>query len=254
MTSNVLLNDYLKRLRLPTIAKNYERLSSEAVTNNANYLEYLLCLLEQEVQTREESTKKERISHAKFPALKTLDSFKFEEVPALNKNLVLALFRGQYIQQTENIVFLGGHGTGKTHLAIALGIQACNAGKRVRYFTVADLVHQLLEAREEKQVLRYQQQLGRYDLLVLDELGMIDCPQDGSNLLFQVISSRYERRSTIITTNLEFKDWPSVFGTQKLTSALLDRLIHRCHILEVNGESYRFKESLRRKKNNKEAA
>ena len=253
--SNVLINDYLKRLRLPTITKNYERLADEAVANKASFQEYLCCLLEQEVQSRQERTKKQRIADAKFPALKTLDAFEFEEIPSLNKGLVLKLFKGNYLPEAENVVFVGGQGTGKTHLGIALGIQACHDGKRVRFFTTADLIHQLLEARDDKQLLRYQQQLLRYDLLILDELGLLDSTktysQDGSNLLFQVISSRYERGSTIITTNLEFQEWNSVFGTQKLTAALLDRLTHRCHVVEANGESYRFKQSLRRKEQNK---
>jgi DNA replication protein DnaC len=253
--SNVLINEYLKRLRLPTITKNYERLADEALASKASFEQYLCCLLEQEVQNRQERTRKQRIADAKFPALKTLDAFEFEEIPSLNKSLVLKLFKGNYLPEAENIVFVGGQGTGKTHLGIALGIQACHDGKRVRFFSTADLIHQLLEARDDKQLLRYQQQLLRYDLLILDELGLLDSTktysQDGSNLLFQVISSRYERGSTIITTNLEFQEWNSVFGTQKLTAALLDRLTHRCHVVEANGESYRFKQSLRRKEKNK---
>jgi DNA replication protein DnaC len=253
--TNALINDYLKRLRLPTITKNYQRLAEEALASKASFQDYLCCLLEQEVQNRQERTRKQRIADAKFPALKTLDAFEFEEIPSLNKGLVLKLFKGNYLPEAENIVFVGGQGTGKTHLGIALGIQACHDGKRVKFFTTADLIHQLLEARDDKQLLRYQQQLLRYDLLILDELGLLDSTktysQDGSNLLFQVISSRYERGSTIITTNLDFEEWNSVFGTQKLTAALLDRLTHRCHLVEANGESYRFKQSLRRKEKNK---
>jgi DNA replication protein DnaC len=246
--SIVLLDQYLKRLRLPTVAKNYELVAKEAKVNRAGYEEYLCCLSEQEVQAREENTKKERLVRAKFPSMKTLDQFKFDEIPALDKNVVMQLFTGQYLEAAENVVFLGGHGTGKSHLAISLGVEACSAGKKVRFYSVGELVHQLLEARDARQVFRLQQQLARYDLLILDELGMTDCKQDGGNLLFQVISSRYERCSTIITTNLEFKDWTSIFGTQQLTNALLDRLVHRCQIVPMNGESYRFKESVRRKK------
>jgi DNA replication protein DnaC len=204
--------------------------------------------MELEVQSREENRRKERLTQARFPASKTLDQFKFDEIPGLEKNSVLQLFQGSYLAAGENVVFIGSHGTGKTHLAIALGIDACNAGKKVRFYTVGDLVHQLLEARDARHLVRMQQQLARYDLLILDELGLTDCKQDGGTLLFQVISGRYEQCSTIITTNLEFKDWTSVFGTQQLTNALLDRLVHRCHIVQANGESYRFKESLRRKR------
>jgi len=252
--NNVLLDEYLKRLRLPTVAKNYERAAKEANGNRVTFQEYLCSLLEQEVQSRDESRRKERLTRAKFPALKTLDNFKFEEVPSLDKKLVLQLFKGQYLQGAENIVFIGPHGTGKSHLAIALGIQGCHDGRHVGFFTVAELIHQLIEARDDRQVLKLQQKLARYDLLILDELGMVDCKPDEANLLFQVISSRYERRSTIITTNLEFKDWTSVFCTQQLTAALLDRLIHRCQIVQINGESFRFKESVRRKKSKEAVA
>jgi DNA replication protein DnaC len=246
--STALLDHYLKRLRLPMIAKNYELVAKEAKTNRVTYEEYLCCLTEQEVQSREENTRKDRLAKAKFPQVKTLDQFKFEEIPSLDKSLIMQLFKGQYLEAAENVVLIGGHGMGKSHIAISLGIEACAAGKKVRFYTVAELVQQLLEARDARQVFRLQQQLARYDLLILDELGMTDCKQDGGNLLFQVISSRYERCSTIITTNLEFKDWTSIFGTQQLTNALLDRLVHRCQIVPMNGESYRFKESVKRRK------
>ena len=248
MTTSGLLSNYLKRLRLPAISKAYERLAEEATSNKASFQDYLCCLLEQEVQARDESTKKTRISQAKFPSIKTLDSFDFEEIPTLNKKLVLKLFGGQYLHLGENIVFIGGQGTGKTHLSIALGMQACSEGKVVKFFTAADLAHQLIEARDEKQLLRFQQQLSKCDLLIMDELGRIDGTQDGANLLFQVLGSRYERSSTIITTNLDFGDWSTVFMTKNLTAAVLDRLNHRCHLVEANGESYRFKQSLRSKK------
>lgn len=251
MTTTGLLKNYLKRLRLPAISKAYERLAEEASSSKASYVDYLCCLLEVEVQARDENTKKERLLQAKFPSLKTLDTFNFDEIPNLNKKLVLKLFAGEYLQQGENVVFIGGQGTGKTHLSIALGVQACSQGKRVKFFTVADLTHQLIEAKDDKQLLKYQQQLAKYDLLILDELGRIEGTQDGANLLFQVLGSRYERTATIITTNLEFGDWSSVFMTKNLTAAVLDRLNHRCHVVEANGESYRFKESLRRKKGTK---
>lgn len=251
MTTSSLLTDYFKRLKLPAVAKNFERLAEEAISNKASYQDYLCCLLEQEVLARDENTRKERIAQAKFPAQKTLDTFEFEEIPGLNKKLVLKLFTGQYLQAGDNVVFIGGQGTGKTHLSIALGMQACSEGKRVRFFTVADLAHLLLEARDEKQLMKFQQQLSKYDLIILDELGRIEGSKDGANLLFGVLGSRYEQRSTIITTNLDFGDWSSVFMTKNLTAAVLDRLNHRCHLVEANGESYRFKQSLRNKKGSK---
>jgi DNA replication protein DnaC len=246
--STILLDQYLKRLRLPTISKNYELVAKEAAPNRVSYEEYLCCLAEQEVQTRDANALKERLHHAKFPQIKTLAQFKFEEMPTLDKNLILPHFKGGYLAAAENLILMGGQGTGKTHMAIALGVEACNAGKRVRFYTVADLVHQLLEAKDARSVLKLQKSLLKLDLLILDELGMTDCKQDGGNLLFQVISARYELCSTIITTNLEFKGWNSIFGTQQLTNALLDRITHRCQIVPMNGESYRFKESLKRQK------
>jgi len=255
--TNPLIKDYLKRLRLPVISKNYQELARDAAANKASLEDYLCCLLEMEVQSREANNRKQRLTEAKFPVLKTLDQFNFEEIPNLNKNLVLKLFKGQYLLNFENIVFIGGQGTGKTHLAISLGIEACNNNKRVRYFSTADLIHQLLEARDEKHLLKFQDQLLKYDLLLLDELGLNDSTKaysaDGSRLLFQVLSARYERKSTIITTNLEFDEWSGVFGTEKLTAALLDRITHRCHIVNANGESYRFKESMRRRKKAQES-
>jgi DNA replication protein DnaC len=254
MTSNQLLKDYLKRLKLPTIARVYERMAEEAGSRKAGYEEFLCSLLEQEVQARDEKLRKERITQAKFPVVKMMDTFDFAEIPTLDKRPVLKLFKGQYLEMGENIVFIGGQGTGKTHLAIALGVQACNDTKRVYFVTAADLIHQLLEARDDKQLLRYQQQLSRYDLLIVDELGRVECTPDGAALLAQVLSNRYERKASIITTNLEFGQWSSVFCTQQLTAAVLDRLMHHSHIIEVNGESYRFKHSLRRQKERKPTA
>ncbi len=246
-----MLSTYLKRLRLPATAKAYERLAEEATATKASYEDFLCCLLEQEVQARDESTRKERIFQAKFPTIKTLDTFEFEEIPNLNKKVVLKLFGGQYLNNGENVVFIGGQGTGKTHLSIALGMQACSQGKRVKFFTAADLAHQLIEARDEKELVRLQNQLAKCELLIIDELGRIEGTKDGANLLFQVLGSRYERSSTIITTNLDFGDWSSVFITKNLTAAVLDRLNHRCHLIEANGESYRFKQSMRNKKSTK---
>lgn len=143
---------------------------------------------------------------------------------------------------------LGSIGTGKTHLAISLGAKARQLGKRVRFYTVASLATELLEAHDDRKLPKLKTSLSKIDLLILDELGMVPFHKDAGNLLFQVINDRHERRSTLITTNLPFAEWTQLFGTQKLTAALLDRLTHRAHILEMNGESYRFKESLGRRK------
>lgn len=246
--SHQLLEQHLKRLRMPTVLENYRKVADEARQSQASFEDYLCTLLEQELSVREVNAHRERLYRARFPMVKTLDAFDFSALPTLNKQLVLQLFKGAFIDSAENIIFMGGIGTGKTHLAIALGAEACRLRKKVRFYTVASLINELIEAHDERKLNRFQQQLAKYDLLILDELGMVDYDKEGANKLFQVLSLRYERRSTVITTNLEFKDWTQVFGSQQLTAALVDRLTHRCHILEMNGESYRFKESLKRKK------
>lgn len=248
MTPNVLLDSYLKRLRLATVAKNYQRLAQDAAASKIGHIEFITSLLELEVTTRDQNAQKERLKRAGFPTIKMLDSFDFSALPHLNKSLVLELHRGNYFSAAFNIVLMGSIGTGKTHLATSLGVEACKMGKNVKFYTVAALATELLEAHDSHKLSKLKATLRKMDLLILDELGMVPFHQDAANLLSQVINDRYERHSTIITTNLSFPDWTQLFGTQQLTAALLDRLTHRCHILEMNGESYRFKESLRRQK------
>jgi DNA replication protein DnaC len=248
MTQNTLLDSYLKRLRLSTIAKSYDRLAQEAAANKVGHIEFLGQLLELEIVARDQNALRQRLRLAGFPTMKTLDAFDFSALPSLNKSRILDLDRGGYLEEAFNVVLLGGIGTGKTHLAISLGAKACQLGKRVRFYTVASLATELLEAHDERQLSKLKLSLAKIYLLILDELGMVPFHQDAANLLGQVINDRYERSSTIITTNLAFPEWTQLFGSQKLTAALLDRLTHRCHIIEMNGESYRFKESLRRQK------
>jgi DNA replication protein DnaC len=247
MANDLLLRSYLKRLRLPVVAQNYVRLSSEAAANNQTFPEYLLALVEGEIVQREENTQKLRISKARFPVMKTLDSFEFSVIPSLNKALVLELSRGSYIEKRENIIFMGSYGTGKTHLAISLGISACRQGKRVRFCTAAGLINDLLEAQAQFRLAKLEASLARYEVIVLDELGFVPFTKEGAEALFTFCSGRYERGSLIITTNLDFARWKEIFGDEALTGALLDRLTHRCHIIEMNGDSYRFKENLKRR-------
>ena len=239
MSGNILLESYLKRLRLPTIAQNYSRLAEEASINNQTYADYLLALMEGEVVQREENTQKLRLAKARFPVMKTLDAFDFSAIPSLNKALVLELSRGSYIDKRENIIFIGSYGTGKTHLAISLGVNACREGKRVRFYTAAGLINELLEAQAQLRLGKLEAALARYDLIILDELGFVPFDRAGGELLFNLLSERYGRRSTLITTNLAFGEWVQVFGDAKLTTALLDRLGHHSHILTTRGSSYR---------------
>lgn len=248
MANDVLLRSHLKRLRLPVIAQNYARLSKEAAAHNEGYQDYLLALLEGEVLQREENAQKLRLARARFPVIKMLDSFDFTALPSLNKALVVELSRGSFIDRRENVIFIGSYGTGKTHLATALGVAACRQGKRARFYTAAGLINELLEAHAQLRISRLEAALAKCDLIILDELGFVPFSKEGAEALFTFCSSRYERGSLVITTNLDFARWKEVFGDEALTGALLDRLTHRCHIIEMNGDSYRFKESLRRKK------
>jgi DNA replication protein DnaC len=187
-----------------------------------------------------------RIKAARFPTVKSLDSFDFLALPSLNKMLVLELARSDYVERRENIIAVGNSGTGKSHIALGLGLAACQKGLSVGFITASALVHELLEARDDKRLLRLQRQLAGYRLLIIDELGYVPLSPTGAELLFEVFSQRYERGSTLVTSNLPFDEWTSVFGSERLTGALLDRLTHHVHILEMNGDSFRLAQSRRR--------
>ena len=246
--STLLLEHHLKCLKLPTILREYASLASSCTADRSDYPTYLLRLCERELLDRERRAAERRIKAARFPVLKTLDSFDFTVQPSINQTLVRELTSGQYIDKKENVLLVGNSGTGKTHLATALGFTACAQGRRVRFFTVSGLVTALMEAREERQLERMLRNLQRHDLLVLDELGYVPFSKAGAELLFEVVSRAYERQSLIVTTNLPFENWPEVCGSERLTGAMLDRLTHRVHILEANGESYRLRQSRRRMK------
>lgn len=245
-TSTVLLKHHLKALRLPTILAECEKVAQRCATDNADHLAFLLQLTELELLDREKRAAERRLKAARFPTLKSLDDFDFTAQPSLNKLLVAELMRGEYIDRRESVILIGNPGTGKTHLAISLAAEACRRGKKVRFWRVTELVTQLLEAREERLLMRLKSQLARLDLLVLDELGYVPTSKVGAELLFDVISTAYERTSVIVTTNLPFEQWTEVLGSERLVGATLDRLTHRCHILEATGESYRLQDAKRR--------
>jgi DNA replication protein DnaC len=239
----VLLAHHLKALKLPTFLREYDKLARQCAAEGVDHPRYLLRLAELELLDRERRTVERRIKEARFPTVKSLDSFDFPAIPSLNKSLVLELARSEYVSRRENIIVLGNSGTGKTHIALGLGLAACQKGLSVGFTTAAGLVHELLEARDEKRLLRLQRQLAAYKLLIVDELGYVPLSPSGAELLFEVFSQRYERGSTIVTSNLPFDEWTSVFASERLTGALLDRLTHHVHILEMNGDSYRLKQS-----------
>ena len=244
----VLLEHYLRQLRLPTVLREYARMAAACAQDRSDYPTYLLRLAEREVIEREHRAAERRVKAAGFPVIKTLDTFDFAAQPSVNEALVRELIGGAYIENRENVLVAGNSGTGKTHLATALAFAACAQGRRVRFFTVTGLVTQLLERREERSLERAQRQLERMVLVVLDELGYVPFSKSGGEVLFEVVSRAYERTSLIVTTNLPFESWPEVLGSERLTGALLDRLTHRVHIIEANGESYRLRESKRRQR------
>ncbi len=246
--STVLLKHHLKRLKLPTMNAECEKIAARAAQDNVDHLAFLLQLCELELIERERKAAQRRLKAARFPGHKLLDEFDFQARPSVNKPLVLQLLQGDYLEQRENILLVGPSGTGKTHLAMSLGIAACGQGKKVRFFRVTELITLLLEAKEERQLLRLRQQLGKLDLLILDELGYVPASKAGAELLFDVIATAYERNSLIITTNLPFENWTEVLGSERLTGATLDRLTHRCHIVETKGESYRLQDAKRRRR------
>lgn len=246
--STVLLEHYLKVLKLPTMLREYGKLAALCRQERSDYQTFLLRLAERELQEREVRAAQRRVKAAKFPVTKTLDTFDFSAQPSLNQELVRELVGGEYIERRENVLLVGNSGTGKTHLATALAFAACQQGRRVRFFTATGLVTRLLEGREDRQLERLMGQLERHHLIVLDELGYVPFSKTGAELLFEVVSRAYERSSLIVTTNLPFEDWTQVMGSERLTGALLDRLTHRIHILEANGDSYRLRQSRQRLK------
>ena len=238
----------LKSLRLAAIGSQLESHLRQARENSQDYAEFLLNLTDLEVTTRMENGCRRRIRDAKFPLLKPIESFKFEAAPDLDLRLVKELLSGQYLKEKRNVIFLGKSGTGKTHLATALGMAACAQGIRTRFTTGCALANELIEARDERGLKRTINRFFGYGLLIVDELGYVPFSKEGAELLFQVLAERHERKSVIITTNLGFGDWTQIFGEPTLTAALLDRVTHKAHIINCSWDSYRLKDTLTKKK------
>lgn len=247
-TKNQLLRSNLKQLRLPTMLTEYSALAKEASNENVPYAQYLLKLTELEVTTRLSNALARRIKQADFPVEKVLSDYDFSALPSLNKQKILELSRCEWLAAHRNSCLIGSTGVGKTHLAIALGLSACQRGYSVRFYTAADLVNHLEVTQKTYQLDKFLRQLAKVDLLICDELGYLSFSRSGSELLFRILADRYERGSTLITSNLPFSEWGTIFQGERMTAALLDRLTHHCDIFEMNGDSYRFKESVKMSK------
>jgi DNA replication protein DnaC len=246
-----LLKTQLRQLRLPTMGREFEKLARDAAATNQTFTQFLLRLTEIELGARSANAVATRIKNAEFPTIKDFDTYDFSALPGLSKPKVLELGRCEWIEQKSNCCLVGSHGTGKTHVSIGLGLAACRAGLRVRFFTAAALVSQLEKEQKQYTLDRFLRQLDRAQLLICDELGYVTMSRGGVELLFRVFADRYERGSILVTSHLPFSEWNQIFQGERMTAALLDRLTHHCHIFEMNGESYRFRESMKSKKGRK---
>jgi DNA replication protein DnaC len=255
MSNGLLLESYLKQLRLPTFLAEYGRLAQEAAQNNLSYEQFLLALVQQEVNRREHNSIERAVKAARFPLIKELAQFDFSAVPDLSKPRILELAQGNYIAKAETVILVGNPGLGKTHIASGLALAACRQGRRVRFYNAAGLVNELIAAQQEYRLSRFMGQALRQQLIVLDELGFIPFSAVGAQLLFQFCSNLYEKVALIVTTNLRFAEWSRVLGgDERMSAALLDRLTHRAHILEFVGTSYRFRQQLTKRETGGEAA
>lgn len=242
------IRQYALQLRLPTVGSQFVKVAEEAVKQKLGHLAYLEALLAAEVEERQRHAVVRRIQEAKFPKVKTLEDFHFEEAPIIPAALIRKLAEGGYLSRSEPIIFLGDAGTGKTHLATGLAVEACRERKRVRFTTAAELVNELIEAKNQSELNRVTNRWLRYQLIVIDEMAYVAMPESAVELLFQVISGRAERASVIVTTNLPFSEWNTMFPNARLCKAMLDRLTDQAHIIDTGKESYRFRRTLEKKK------
>ena len=245
------IRQYTKRLQLVTIGGQFVQVAEQAIKEKQSHLSYLEALLGAEVEERERNTVARRIKEAHFPKVKTLEEFAFSDAPHISAAQVRNLAEGGYLQRSEPVIFLGETGTGKTHMATGLAVAACRQRKRVRFTTAAEMVNELMEAKNKSELHRVARRWTKYDLIVIDEMAYVAMPEAAAELLFQIIAGRAERAAVIVTTNLPFSEWTTMFPNARLCKAMLDRLTDQAHIIETGTESYRFRRTLNKKKGGK---
>jgi DNA replication protein DnaC len=241
-----LIEAHARELHLPAIRGRFRQLAQEATREQQTPLAYLGALLEAEVTERAERRERRRLIDARFPLVKRLEEFRFDDNPKVPQATIAALAEGSWIDDHEQLILIGESGTGKTMLATALGVCACQQGRRVRFTTLAGLATELQEADSRRELARVVGRYTRTDLVILDELGYLALPEGAAELVFQVISERNERGSLIVTTNLPFSDWTKVFPDPRLAKAVVDRITHKAHIIDTGTESWRFRHGLER--------
>src|SRR5512140_228833 len=242
------VRQYCKAARVPTIGANFLSLAEQAVKENQSHIRYLEALLAIECEERDRHAISNRIRDAQLPRMKTLEEFDFTQAPQISAARIRELAEGGYVERSEPIVLIGEAGTGKSHLATGLCVAACRQKRRVRFTTAANLVNELVEARQQNAVKRVLTRWLRYDVIALDEVGYFPLADIGAEFLFQVIADRAERAAVIVTTNLPFSEWTQVFPNARLCKALLDRITDRAHIIETGTESYRFRRTVEGRK------
>ena len=245
------IRQYAKQLRLATIGGQFAQVAEQAIRQKQSHLSYLEALLGAEVEERDRNAVARRIKEAHFPKVKTLEEFTFSDAPHIPVSVIRNLAEGGYLNRSEPIIFLGETGTGKTHLATGLAVEACRQRKRVRFTTAAQLVNVLTEAKNKSELNRVTNRWTQYELIVIDEMAYVAMPEAAAELLFQIIAGRAERAAVIVTTNLPFSEWTTMFPNARLCKAMLDRLTDQAHIIETGTESYRFRRTLEKKKGSK---